>query len=90
MKTSTSTAPTRRCRSTGVLTTVVLALWFTFAALLVSGCVRVPPWQRGVHADRRMKWSRCEARAGARQHTFAVREGASGGASGGGGACGCD
>ncbi len=66
-------------------------LWLVVAlALLASGCVRVPAWQRGTHADRRMQWSRCEERAAARLHTFAVREGAAGGGDAGGGACGCD
>lgn len=59
-------------------------------ALVVTACVPVAPWQRGVLADRRMQWARDPAPSNARTHVLSVREGASGGAGGGGGACGCD
>ena len=58
--------------------------------LLATACVPVQPWQRGVLADRRMQWARDPERDSARTHVFSVREGASGGAGGGVGACGCD
>jgi hypothetical protein len=57
---------------------------------LLVGCVPVKPWQRGVLADRRMQWAPDPERAAARGHVWSVREGASGGQAGGGGACGCD
>ncbi|MCO4762531.1 MAG: DUF4266 domain-containing protein [Myxococcales bacterium] len=83
----TQTSNRRRSRG-GLLGFVWVVV--VMGALLLPGCVRVPAWKRGVHADRRMQWTRCGERAGGREHTFAVREGAAGGAGGGGGACGCD
>jgi hypothetical protein len=67
-----------------------LNLLLILVASLLVGCEAVKPWQRGVLADRRMQWAPDPERAAAREHVLSVREGASGGQAGGGGACGCD
>jgi hypothetical protein len=67
--------------------------WLVAIALLTAGaagCVHVQPWERGVQADRRMRWAPCAQRAAAREHVYAVREGAQGGHGNDGGGCGCD
>lgn len=53
-----------------------------------SGCVRVPPYQRGVLAHPTMLLT---SPAGpAESHVYAIQEGASGGGSGAEGGCGCN
>ena len=46
--------------------------------LLISGCVHVEPWQRGVLADVRMKADPSAGRAAARRHVLSTREGTEG------------
>lgn len=74
----------KTARALGILLAVVAAL------ALCQGCVRVPAWQRGTLADRRMQWDRQPDRAALRQHVLSVREGVPPAQAGGGGACGCD
>lgn len=67
-----------------------LALMLLVGLLGSAGCATVPPWQRGVLADRRMRAAPCAERAAAREHVHAVREGAQGGGNAQGSGCGCD
>jgi hypothetical protein len=58
--------------------------------MLLSGCVRVRPWQREYlsHRGLNMAAERNEARF--KQHLFEAREGARGGTGDIGGGCGCN
>jgi len=58
--------------------------------VMLSGCVKVAPWQRGVLADRRMKADPSAGRAAARKHVLSVREGTEGASRAAGAACGCN
>ena len=63
------------------------------AAVLVTGCESMPkvqPWEKGNLAKPKMAvdWDAREARFA--DHTYFSKEGASGGASVGGGGCGCN
>jgi len=68
--------------------------WVGFCAgcaLLVSGCVSVRPWQRGIHAKRCMQINPEPTAVALEQHVFEYREGASGGYEAlGGSGCGCN
>jgi len=56
--------------------------------LIISGCARVPPYQRGTLAHPTMLLT---SPAGpAESHVYAIQEGASGGGSGAEGGCGCN
>ncbi len=60
------------------------------AAVALVGCRDVKAWERGVHADRRRRWTNTPERCAGRQHVLAVREGAQGGHGADGSGCGCD
>lgn len=60
------------------------------AALCVCACTTVAPYQRGYLAREDMAIDPNPGFAKAIEKTFAAKEGASGGASVGGGGCGCN
>ncbi len=66
----------------------VLAIGMT----LLCGCGAMQPkaWQRGDLARPEMAWDPDPVDAAIRQHTFESKEAASGGATVGGGGCGCN
>ncbi|HXN15022.1 MAG TPA: DUF4266 domain-containing protein [Usitatibacter sp.] len=57
---------------------------------LIAGCVAVAPYQRGYLARPDMALDNVAGTAKALEKTFASKEAASGGASVGGGGCGCN
>jgi hypothetical protein len=64
-----------------------ICLW---AALAVSGCARVNPWERDLLSRPAMKFD-SEQDESVLDHTFYnAREGAAGGFESGGGGCGCN
>ena len=66
------------------------SLMMIAAALLVGcGSMDVKPWQRGNLAAAEMAWDPDPLDAAMREHTFGSKESAAGGASVGGGGCGC-
>jgi hypothetical protein len=60
------------------------------AALAASACVPVAPYQRGYLARDDMALDASPGTAKALEKTYASKEAASGGASVGGGGCGCN
>jgi uncharacterized protein DUF4266 len=60
------------------------------AALLLAGCVEVAPYQRGYLARPDMALDPTPGTAKALEKTYSAKEAASGGASVGGGGCGCN
>jgi hypothetical protein len=60
------------------------------AALLLAGCVEVAPYQRGYLARPDMALDPMPGTAKALEKTYSAKEAASGGASVGGGGCGCN
>ena len=74
-----------------LLSAVFLGAVFVQAAL-ASGCavVEVKPWQRGVLAKPEMGGVPDPMAGKMRDHVYFSKEGASGGASAGGGGCGCN
>ena len=60
------------------------------AALLVSGCKHVSPWERGALADPVMRADRDPLSEMMAEHMWFSREAASGGRGVGGGGCGCN
>jgi len=69
-------------------TTVILAL--VLAALGLSGCVTIQPWERGRLANPDMQFGGAEELAAAEAHATEVREGSAGGFDAAGGGCGCN
>ena len=69
-----------------------VALVILLASALVTGCVTVAPWERGVLAHHSMDPSSAAAACSDDfvRHTFDVREGATGGFGHAGGGCGCN
>lgn len=65
----------------------LVALCLTAA---LGGCATTQPWEREVLARPEMAPDPCPRRQSLRSHYLAVREGAVGGISGGGGGCGCN
>ena len=66
-------------------------LWLLVAATIcVSGCTAVAPYQRGYLARDDMALEGNPGFSKAIEKTFAAKEAASGGASVGGGGCGCN
>ncbi len=61
-----------------------------FAALLIAGCANVAPYQRGYLARDSMALDPNPGMAKALEKTYSAKEAASGGASVGGGGCGCN
>ena len=66
----------------------ILAL--AIAAALLAGCVEVAPYQRGYLARPDMALDPTPGTAKALEKTYSAKEAASGGASVGGGGCGCN
>lgn len=67
--------------------------WLAFLPLLlilIAGCARVKPWERGALADPIMQPDRDPQGDMLREHIYFSREAASGGKSIGGGGCGCN
>ena len=60
------------------------------ALLSMSGCTAVQPWERGELARTEMKWDPDPMKSSLRDHIYFSKEGSSGGASSGGGGCGCN
>jgi len=60
------------------------------AALGLSGCVAVKPYQREYLADRIMDFSADQSEDGIERHWVETREGSSGGLGGSGGGCACN
>jgi len=66
------------------------ARWTALAALLLAGCANVAPYQRGYLAREAMALDPNPGMARALEKTYSAKEAASGGASVGGGGCGCN
>ena len=66
------------------------ALLLAVAALLAAGCVNVAPYQRGYLARDEMALDPDPGASRALEKTYSAKEAASGGASVGGGGCGCN
>ena len=60
------------------------------AALLLAGCANVAPYQRGYLARESMALDPNPGMAKSLEKTYSAKEAASGGASVGGGGCGCN
>jgi hypothetical protein len=60
------------------------------AALAAAGCTSVAPYQRGYLAREDMALDASPGTAKAIEKTYSAKEAASGGASVGGGGCGCN
>ncbi|MBW2525658.1 MAG: DUF4266 domain-containing protein [Deltaproteobacteria bacterium] len=58
--------------------------------LLLTGCVRVQPWQRGRLAERHMQVRPTKGEAYLDQHVATSKESAAGGTALEGGGCGCN
>ena len=58
--------------------------------LLAAGCETVKPWEREMLADPIMQPGRNPISAAQLEHVYFSREAASGGATVGGGGCGCN
>jgi len=69
-----------------------MAMVIAAGLLLLGGCASttVQPWQRGQLAQPVMAWEPDPLLAGYRQHVQYSKEAASGGATLGGGGCGCN
>ena len=68
-----------------------ICLSFLLVAVLFStGCNSVKPWEKGYLADYTMKTDRDVLEVVFTEHMWFSREAASGGASIGGGGCGCN
>ena len=68
-----------------------ICLSFLLVAMLIStGCSSVKPWEKGYLADYTMKTDRDVLEVVFTEHMWFSREAASGGASIGGGGCGCN
>ena len=59
-------------------------------ALALGGCANVAPYQRGYLAREDMAFDPAPGTARAIEKTYSAKEAASGGASVGGGGCGCN
>ena len=60
------------------------------AVLGIEGCTSVQSWERGELARTEMKWDPDPMKSALRDHIYFSKEGSSGGASSGGGGCGCN
>ena len=73
------------------MTSNYICLSFLLVAMLLStGCSSVKPWEKGYLADYTMKTDRDVLEVVFTEHMWFSREAASGGASIGGGGCGCN
>ncbi len=66
------------------------ALGMALLVLALAGCVEVAPYQRGYLARPDMALDPSPGTAKAIEKTYSAKEAASGGASVGGGGCGCN
>jgi hypothetical protein len=66
------------------------ALLLALVALLAAGCMNVAPYQRGYLARDDMALDPDPGTSRALDKTYSAKEAASGGASVGGGGCGCN
>lgn len=57
---------------------------------MLMGCTAVQPWERGTLAKTEMAWDPDPMKSALRDHVHFSKEGSSGGASSGGGGCGCN
>ena len=64
--------------------------WIIVAGLLAAACTPVAPYQRGYLALPEMAFDASPGSAKPMEKTFTAKEAASGGASVGGGGCGCN
>lgn len=66
--------------------------FFLLFIFFTSGCtvIEVKPWERGILAKPEMAGDPDGIESGVRDHTYHSKEGSSGGASAGGGGCGCN
>ena len=69
---------------------VLLALLIALAALSVSGCARVKPWERAHLADPIMQFDVNKEERAVREHFLGTREGSAGSFGVSGGGCGCN
>jgi hypothetical protein len=69
--------------------TAIAVLVLAGAALAVTGCATVQPWQRGTLSKEPMMFDPNPARAALQDHWMTSREGAAGGFGLQGGGCGC-
>jgi hypothetical protein len=60
------------------------------AAVCLSGCANVKPWERGALSDYTMRPDRDPLAVSQAEHVFFSREAAYGGRGVGGGGCGCN
>ncbi len=67
---------------------ILTALGIAMTAIVLGGCVKVAPYERGMLAHPTMTPE--EISIGLDGHVRAVSEGAAGGLGGGGGGCGCN
>ncbi|WP_084480137.1 DUF4266 domain-containing protein [Methylomicrobium lacus] len=63
---------------------------FLFAAIVIlAGCAKVAPWERGNLAKPHMALDPYPLQSALRAHSYGAREAATGGSSSEGGGCGC-
>ena len=67
-----------------------LAIVIAFAALLISGCADVKPWDRDLLAQKKMQLVPAPVDNALDEHVYFSKEAASGGQGVGGGGCGCN
>ena len=70
------------------MSTKIRLLAVTALMALMTGCVKVAPYERGTLAHPTMTVD--DVSIGVDEHVRAVSEGAAGGLGGGGGGCGCN
>jgi hypothetical protein len=58
--------------------------------LMITGCAEVKPWQRGDLAREEMAWQPDPMATSLQNHIYFSKEASRGGASTGGGGCGCN
>ncbi len=67
-----------------------MSRYLALAVLVLAGCANVAPYQRGYLARESMALDPNPGMAKAIEKTYSAKEAASGGASVGGGGCGCN
>ncbi len=77
------------CVRLGAIGRLAIAALVMVAALTVTGCASVKPWQRGTLADSCMIFDADALRAAYMTHWQEAREGSMGGFGVQGGGCGC-
>ncbi|HEX2493127.1 MAG TPA: DUF4266 domain-containing protein [Steroidobacter sp.] len=66
------------------------AIWLAAAALALTGCANVEPWQRDVLARPEMSPDAAPLDGAIDDHIYFSKEASSGGRGFGGGGCGCN